>query len=308
MKRLILAFAAATTLSLPARAAAQQSNDFNTYVLKAVAQLRDRYARGGYDLGKAFTHDIAYGTTVIPKTSPAAPPAPTMCVAAAAEVIMTAIAIYAQETGDSNVFTKVPAALWQRGNVLSLRANIFMFRGTGSRGTAHTLERFGMGKQTSFATLRAGDFVNLNRTSGSGHAVVFMGYLDAMGNDVAAYGPAVKGFRYFSAQGKGKPDAGFAFRNAYFSGTCPANVPGKVRDCNVIFSSNPVLLNVGRMDAPKLWHVAQSIAVLKKTTSRAIDDTSPGLSRAALDAELDRDLPPEVDSRLDGVSDDGNGE
>ena len=307
MKRLGMACVAVISFCWPAAAAAQAS-DFNPYILKAVALLNERYPRGGYDLGKAFTHDIAYGGATVAKSSSGAPPAPTMCVAAAAEVIMTAIALYAQETGDTSVFTKVPATLWQRGNVLSLRANIFMFRGTGSRGTAHTLERFGLGKQTSFDKLKAGDFVNLNRTSGSGHAVVFVSYLDAAGNEVAAYGPAVKGFRYFSAQGKGRPDAGFAFRNAYFSGTCPANTPGKVRDCNVIFSANPVLLNVGRMSAPGSWRVAQSIAALRDTTSRAISETAPGISRAALDAELDRDLPSEVDSRLDGVSDDGDGQ
>lgn len=307
MKHLGLAYAAVISLSGPAPAAAQAS-DFNLYILKAVTLLSERYPHGGYDLGKAFTHDLAYGGATVAKSSSAAPPAPTMCVAAAAEVIITAIALYAQETGDTSVFTKIPAALWQRGNVLSLRANIFMFKGTGSRGTAHTLERFGMGRQTAFDKLKPGDFVNLNRTSGSGHAVVFMGYLDAAGKDLAAHGPAVKGFRYFSAQGKGRPDAGFAFRNAYFSGTCPANAPGKVRDCNVILSANPVLLNVGRMSAPGAWRVAEAIAALRNTTSRAISDTTPGITRAAIDAELDRDLPPEVDGRLDGVADDGSGQ
>lgn len=304
MRRWGLACAASMVLvvSTPARA---QTPDFNAYVLKAVALLRDKYAGGGYDLSKAYTHDIAYGAASIRKSSSAGPPAPTMCVAAAAEVIMTAIALYAQDTGDKTVFDKVPATLWQKGNALSLKANIFMFKGSGSRGTAHTLDRFGMGKETAFDKLKPGDFINLNRTSGSGHAVVFMGYLDSAGAAVAGYGPSVKGFRYFSAQGKGKPDAGFAFRNAYFSGTCPANAPGVVRDCNVIFSRNPVLLNVGRMGAPSTWHVAESIARLRASTSRAISDASPGISRAALDAELDRELPPEVDSRLDGVDDDG---
>ena len=134
-----------------------------------------------------------------------------------------------------------------------------------------------------------------------------MSYLDGSGNEVSTHNSA-KGFRYFSAQGKGKPDAGFAFRNAYFSGTCPANAPGKTRDCNVIFSSNPVLLNVGRMSAPPAWRVKEKLEALRLTSSRAIISATPGISRAAINAELDRDLPADVDSRLDGVTEEGDGQ
>jgi hypothetical protein len=230
-----------------------------------------------------------------------------MCVAAAAEVLMTAINIYANETGDRSVYSKVPVALWQKGNLLSLKANIFMFKGSGSRGTAHTLSRFGMGNELSFDRLKPGDFVNLNRTGGSGHAVVFMGYLDSTGNAVAQFGPIVKGFRYFSAQGKGRPDAGFAFRNAYFSGTCPSGGMTP-RDCNLIRSANPALLNVGRASAPSNWKVAEALARLRTLSSRAIEDASPGISRALIDIELDRELPDQIDDRFSGVTDEGAGQ
>jgi hypothetical protein len=296
----ILRVATALLLSGSAIPAAQ-AQDFNDYVLRAVKQLEADYSNGGYDLGSAFTHDIPYADGTIKKTSSAKPPAPSMCVAGVAEVILTAINLYVAEKGDKSPYAKAPLALWSRGNSLSLRANIFMFQGTGSHGTGHTLKRFGMGEELGFDALKPGDFINLNRTRPSGHAVVFLGYLD--GNGGALPSPAgAKGFKYFSLQGKGRADAGFGHRYAFFSGNCPTLLAGQVRDCNVIRSSNSVLLNAGRLHAPSRWDVAGAIAKLREQGVRNFMATSPGVSRAAANEEFERELPSAISPMLDGIT------
>lgn len=288
-------------LALPTGSAQAADKDFNSYVLKAVDLLERQYPKGGYDLKSAFTHDIPYADGTIRRTSDKAAPAPSMCVAGVAEVIITAILLYAKETGDVSVFKKVPASMWTRGNVLSLRANIFMYSGTRSRGTADTLQRFGMGHEFDFEALRRGDFVNLNRTTKSGHAVVFMGFLDGSGNETSVPS-AVRGFKYFSLQGKGKPDAGFGYRWAFFEGTCPTFSDGRTRDCHIIRSSNPVLLNTGRMDWPTTWRVDASVAKLAEETRRDIQSADPTVSRAVADQELQAELPAGIDPSLDGIT------
>lgn len=299
MKKYIV-FAAALLASPPA-SAQTGDRDFNVYIKKAVDVLQQQYPKGGYDIRSAFTHDIPYGDGTIKKTSSRAAPAPSMCVAGMAEVIATAILLYAKETGDTSVFKKVPASMWTRGNVLSLRANLFMYSGTRSRGTADTLRRFGMGREIGFQSLRQGDFVNLNRTTKSGHAVVFMGFLDGSGNDTSVPA-AIRGFKYFSLQGKGKPDAGFGYRWAFFEGTCPTLSRERTRDCHVIRSNNPVLLNTGRMNWPTDWQVEDSVAKLAEDVRRDIQGADPTITRAVADQELDAELPANIDPGLDGIT------
>lgn len=292
------------------QASSVSAQDFNPYVLRAIDVLYPRYSGGGYNLSTAFTHDLPYGPGLVKKSSPRSAAAPTMCVAGVTEVILTAIKLYADDRGLGNdtaagsPFRKAPLSLWTKGNLSSIRANMFMYAGTGSRGTAHTLQRFGMGRELPFDQLKPGDFINLNRTSGSGHAVVFLGYLDAGGNVLSTFGSNVKGFKYFSAQGKGKPDAGLAYRYAYFEGTCPPTTASKVHDCHVIRSRNPVLLNAGRMNTPDVWTVDTSLATLRQQIGRDIELSNPGVSRAFIDTELDQDLPSSIDPRLDGVEGD----
>lgn len=281
--------------------AQEQSPGLNSYVILAVEELHKKYSGGGYDINSAYTHDVKYGSSYVRKTSALAEPAPSMCVAGVTEVILTAIQLYANKTGDTSPFTKAPLYLWTKGNLLSLKANFFMYSGTGSNGTASTLSRFGMGSEVSFANLRPGDFVNLNRTTKSGHAVVFLGYLKNPDKLILNYGPDVIGFKYFSIQGKGKPDAGFGYRYAYFSGACPAVGGNKVRDCNVIRSANPVLLNTGRLDMPNNWRVQESIQEMRRSATRSIEIQNPGITRAAIEDELNRELPMTIDSRYDGV-------
>lgn len=306
------AVGAATMLVGSAQAQSDTDRSFNRYVLKAVEYIAQHRAGGGYDLNRAFTQNLGYGGDVVKASaastgSGAAPPYPTMCVAAVAEVMIEALRIYAEETGDKSAFQQLGARSWNSGNLRSIKANLFMFAETGSRGTAGTLQRFGMGKEVPFAELRPGDFVNLNRQK-SGHAVVFMGYLDRNYNILPGFGPNVAGFKYFSAQGKGKPDAGFAYRYAYFGPYCPAPVAGKPRDCGVIRSANQKLLNTGTMYHPKHWRVAEAAASMQLLVRSAVKSKNPTRSVADVDMltniELDRELAPNPGLNLDGETTD----
>ena len=279
------------------------AGDFNVYVKDAVTYLSKNYARGGYDIRAAFTHPIPYAAGQILPTSSNAPPAPSMCVAGVAEVILTAINLYVEKTHDLTPYRKAPLSLWTRGNALSLRANLFMYAGTNSHGTGNTLKRFGMGKELGFDSLQAYDFINLNRTTRSGHAVVFLGYIDALGEDLPNAAGAM-GFKYFSLQGKGKPDAGFGYRWAFFEGSCPTLSGGRIRDCHVIRSSNPVLFNAGRLNAPGEWTVDTALKALREEGLRDILGSDATISRAIADQELDRELPHAIDPALDGVTGD----
>ncbi len=171
--------------------------DFNKFVIRSVNEVVRHRSGGGYDIRSVFTKTLDYDGRPIKASNPPK----TMCVAGVTEVIIEAINLYSKDTGDKSVYETIPVTSWSKGNLTSLRANIFMYAGTGSRGTGHTLERFGIGKQIAFSEAKAGDFINFNRTSGTGHAVVFLGYIDAAGKILNEYSTKVVGFRYFSAQG-----------------------------------------------------------------------------------------------------------
>jgi hypothetical protein len=112
----------------------------------------------------------------------------------------------------------------------------------------------------------------------------------------------VIGFKYFSAQGKGKADAGFAYRYAYFNGTCPASAPGP-RDCGIIRSGNPKLFNAGTMYHPKNWTTIQAQTKIIRSVRSALESRYPGNSRSSIDyqtsVELNRELLPDF-SRFTG--------
>ncbi|MCW2286363.1 hypothetical protein M2323_002383 [Rhodoblastus acidophilus] len=275
---------------------------FNDYIVKSVMDSYKNNRGGGYDINSAFTHNIKYSNDGIIK---ATRPALTMCVAGVTEVIVNAINIYAQTHQDETVYKKIPLTAWTRGNVTSLRANIFMFDGTGSRGTGHTLAKFGLGEEKRFRDLEPGDFINLNRKK-SGHAVVFLGFLKPDLTRSKAFSSDVVGFRYFSAQGKGKPDAGFAFRNAFFGEYCPADAPNNCtdefcpasrivpHDCGVIRSDNRALLNAGQMWAPNRWTYLDAVERIKLQTRSILEDENPEAERGTIDLLLDQQLNKEL--------------
>ncbi len=225
---------------------------FNNYVLRTVEMLARERAAQGYDLHSYFTQDLSYGRGS--GRIKANHPPLTMCVAAVTEVMIEALNLYHRETGDVTPFEKLPIRSWQRGSMQDIRAHIFQYSGSGCHGTAHALARFGIGQELPFAELSAGDFLTMNRTSGSGHTAVFLGYLGRNYEELDVYSNAVAGFRYFSAQGK-KVGGGFGYRWAFFSPNCPANQVGKPGDCGIIRSSQQSMLNTGCMLHPRSWSV-----------------------------------------------------
>ena len=266
--------------------ASRPANVFNDYILKAVTMIASSRAGLGYDLHSYFTRDLDYGPNN-PKAIKANHPPLTMCVAAVTEVMIEALNIYHGETNDKTPFQKLAVTSWKRGSMNDIRAHIFQYDGAHCNGTAHALQRFGIGAQLPFENLMPGDFLTMNRTNGSGHTAVFLGYIDGNYGDLPAYSNAVKGFKYFSAQGK-RVGGGFGYRWAFFSPTCPAETAGKRRDCGIVRSASQKMLNTGCMLHPASWNVHPP------------DDMPPD----SADADAMYELEPSDLSKYDGITTD----
>ncbi|PIS47919.1 MAG: hypothetical protein COT17_00965 [Elusimicrobia bacterium CG08_land_8_20_14_0_20_51_18] len=243
---------AMTTDAEEAPQAAEKTEEdyFNQYVSKAVLELYSNYGLKGYDISSVLTHDINYHTYGVIK---ARNPPLTMCVAAQLEIILTAYRIYAEETGDYSVYDYLPKSSYEKLGINDLKGHIWVNHEFNSYGTADALINFGMGERATFDNLKAGAFVNINRTTGTGHAVTFIGYIDKEGILQSQYDGNVIGFRYFSSQGlKEEGKGGFDYRNAIFSKYGCPEMDFK-RDCNVIYSESQVYLNTGMMLMPRYW-------------------------------------------------------
>ena len=234
--------------------------DFNYYIIKAINEIYPKYKMGGYNINRYYIHDIEYNNDLLKgNNSINSPPSETMCVATMLEVITTAIEIYSKETGDKKVFSKetgAPIQFWQGVKKTNIKPYIYVMDGVRSTGTGYALEKFGMGRQIKFEYLKEGDFINFSRTTESGHAVDFLGYLDKNGKILKNYSDKVVGFKYFSAQGKGKYDAGLGFRNAYFSGNCNSSTDSVLNDCKIFRNA---YLYSGRMYSPQNWKINAAI-------------------------------------------------
>ena len=221
---------------------------FNAYVLKAVDWLRANWGTKGY-ADSAYTHDLPYGSgNKVPK-GPKAPR--TMCVAAVAETILVAMDLYAQETNDTSVWNHIPWKSWYNMSAGDMRTCMWVNHTYKCEGSGDALTLFGMGMTVPFEELVPGSFVNINRTSGYGHAVVFISFLDANCKEYETYNEKVVGFKYFSSQGS-YDTGGFDYRYAVFDGKSMATCP-KYHDTGVIRSNNQLYLNTGVMYMPKYW-------------------------------------------------------
>jgi hypothetical protein len=241
---------------------------FDEYVLKAVSLLHEKYRGLGYDIHSVFTHDLDYGTYGVLKGSKSHM---TMCVASQLEVILTAMDIYAQETGDHSVYDFLPLKSWQGLSAKDIRGHIWVNERFNSFGTADALTNFGMGEQVQFERLRPGAFINFNRVTGTGHAVTFISFIDKDGNELADYNAAtVVGFKYFSAQGKGEPDGGLDYRYGIFEGHECTDMPGK-KDCGILLSHDRRVLDSGHMFAPSAWVPAHHAKMLNGTGKQLPD-------------------------------------
>lgn len=223
---------------------------FSSYVLKAVDYLYANYGLLGYDINSILTHDIKYHTFGV---IAARRPPLTMCVAAQMEVILTAYEIYAKETGDYSVYDYLPKRSFEDLDISAIKGHIWVNPKFNANGTADALINFGMGERTVFEKLKPGSFVNINRTTRTGHAVTFIGFINIWGVIQPEYNDTVVGFKYFSSQGTAAAGSGgFDYRNAVFSKFgCPDLL--EKRDCNVIYSTDQKMLNTGTMTSPKYW-------------------------------------------------------
>jgi len=270
-------------------------HEFNAAILDAAKAIAAEWPEKGYDINSYFTHNLKYGPDCCLRANH---PPKTMCVAAVTEIIVAALTRWFEKTGDKTPFQKLPMKSWQGGTKKDIRGHIFMYDGFGSNGTAHALERFGIGHQLPFAELQPGDFINFNRAK-TGHACVFLAYIDAAGNDLAAYGSSVAGFRYFSSQGSNP--GGFGYRWAFFGNHCPVLPPNKKRDCGVIRSNDPKLLCCGYMISPDHWPPSTAIqtGVLDSVRRDA------GLTGSALEIEMTREIAhPSFSRNFDGITTD----
>lgn len=223
---------------------------FNAYILKSIDYLWANYGLLGYDINSILTHDIQYHTFgVIPARH-----APlTMCVAAQMEIILTAFEIYARETGDYSVYDYLPKKSFEGLSITDIKGHIWVNSAFNANGTADALINFGMGERRTFENLNPGDFVNINRTTRTGHAVAFVGYITNTGKMLPKYDSSVVGFKYFSSQGGAAAGAGgLDYRYAVFSKFGCPEMPYK-RDCEVIYSTDQKMLNTGTMLSPKFW-------------------------------------------------------
>jgi len=174
-------------------------------------------------------------------------------VAAQMEIILTAYQIYLDETGDVAPYYYLPKSSFEGLAVTDLKGHIWVNPEFKANGTADALINFGMGERRPFENLTPGDFVNINRTNRTGHAVTFLGYINKTGKVLPKYDASVVGFKYFSSQGRlAAGEGGLDYRYAVFSKFGCPEMPYK-RDCEVIYSADQRMLNTGTMLAPAFW-------------------------------------------------------
>gem|GEM_PF-849287 len=222
---------------------------FNQYILAAVESAYTNYGLLGYDSAE-LTHDIAYGSYGwIYATGGSR----TMSVSAMMEVILTAMQLYSDDTGDQSVWDYLPKSSWEDLGVTNIKSWLWVNPDLGSAGTADTLVAFGMGELVSFEDLKPGSFINFNRINGTSHAVVFLGFINAEGTVFDTYSEDAIGFYYFSAQGQYEVGlGGLDYRYGLFNADTYPTMPYK-RDLNIIRSSDQKIFNAGVMLHPDFW-------------------------------------------------------
>ena len=222
---------------------------FSRYILEAVEYLYENYGLLGY-ADSSLTHDIDYGTY---GTITRSGGAKTMCVAAVLEILLTAMQLYEDDTNDSTVWDYLPVTSWQSLASTNIRAHLWVDHNLGSSGSADALRHFGMGINVPFEKLVSGSVINLNRTTGSGHAVIFLSYIDINGNEFEEHNDNIIGFKYFSSQGGYAVGAGgLDYRYAIFDEFGSPEMPYK-RDTKIIKSDSQLYLNTGIVFHPDIW-------------------------------------------------------
>ncbi|MGM4987528.1 hypothetical protein [Tardiphaga sp. 841_E9_N1_2] len=292
-------------LALSTVSSRADDGDFNKYVLQSAKFLAENYSNGGYSLNNALTHDLEYNGSTIPSTQrTTAVPRESMCVAGMLEVMVHALDFWSKENGNNKKpFSDIPVESWRRLRPTDLRAHLWVDSRLGSYGTGDAMRNFGIGENVSFAQLRPGDFANINRpklagrrSSPSGHAVVFLDYIDEQGTPTAAL--KAKGIKYFSHQSSTN---GFGEKYGFFlkSGEwfCPS-LPGKSVDCGIMFSNDQRFLTLGRMWSPTRWDSVKRESYLTQLMERLRQQTNvrgegflnitPNLTQDQFNIEIER--------------------
>ncbi|MGR9476932.1 hypothetical protein [Rhizobium leguminosarum] len=264
----------ATTVSVSGASAAD--GGFSKFVLEAVDSSYRDWGGLGYG-NSALTHELQFGDNGTLRASDAAPL--TMCVAAQLEILVQALNAYSAETGDLTPFHFIPRKFWERTRPLELRGMMWQVANSPARGhggATYAFENFGMGHALAFKDMFPGTFITFNRAR-SGHAGIFLAYLDAAGNELDAYSDEVAGFKYFSSQGKGKPRpiSGLGYRYGFFGENCPALPQGHLRDCGILRSENNGILTGAYVMLPPDWDTAKANAAVIGNN----DATDPTLIR-----------------------------
>ena len=295
-------------LVLPASVLAQAGpppSKMNAYVLKAVAYLESNYANGGYNINSTLTHDLSYGGEAIKASNPPK----SMCVAAVLETIVEGYRLWAADhAGQAAVWAFLPASSWRSLRPRDIKSHIWVDPRLGAYGTGDALEKFGIGTRLDFEDLRAGDFANINRpaipgirSKPSGHAVVFLSYVDEDGQDTTKAAEA-KGIRYFSNQSSTNGFAqkiGFFLRDGRY--VCPRIRSDLSKDCGIMFSQDQRYLNLGRLWAPEDWQPAKRDAYIAGLTAKLrSENNARGPSFLGLPSDLS---PEQFDIELERLPD-----
>lgn len=267
--------------------------DMNKYVLEAVQYLSKHYSNGGYDITLALTHDLPYNQEIIKAKRPPR----SQCVAGMLEVIIHAMEFYARDnpTNREVTYAFLPVRSWSRLRPTDIKSHLWVDPRLNSWGTGDALHAFGIGQRLKFSELKAGDFVNLNRPriSGhrkkpSGHAVVFLAYLDEKGGELTEYSSSlVAGMKYFSHQ---ETTNGFGYKHGFFlkkdKWFCP-KVSGASVDCGVMITKDQKYLNSGRLYAPTEWDSQIRDSYLAKLTKTLYEKTkTKGPAYIGIDSDL----------------------
>ncbi|WP_397448670.1 hypothetical protein [Pseudomonas sp. NA-150] len=248
--------------------------DLNKEILETVSWLAKNKSGLGYDLGARYSENLIYGDHVFRATKGSK----TMCVAAVFETIIRTLQTAKDVEGNPVSSKLLPGSAIDGKGALNILPYVFQYGSTAnfpeygrkfSAGVGDAFVLFGIGRYVTFDTAKPGDFIYLNRVSGSGHAVVFYNYLGSSGKAVPDSKDA-SGFRYFSAQGVGTN--GFGFRDAFF-GNCPAVKHEFKEDCGVIKSSKRGTFSVSRLYAPSEWFTSYSAIRVERFFKGATIDT-----------------------------------
>jgi hypothetical protein len=276
------------------------SDFFNYYILEAIDYIDSNYRLLGYD-GANLTHDIEYGDSDINSelhygTITKSGGARTMCVSAQMEIILTALRIYVEDTGDYSVYEYLPMSSWKIQSQSNIKGHLWVNHEY-SHGTAHALANFGMGDNSmKFEDLRPGGFIGFSRTTGTGHATAFIAFLDRDGNEYEIYPSNMSieiiGFKYYSAQGgydvgSGGMDYRWAIFDDYDTPTPSFCSTTKKCDKNVLLSERNDYLNIGMMWHPNKW-----------TTPYTMDKNT----KAIIETDIEGDFPPADPKLWDGMT------